>query len=369
MDATSLERFLNASRQDCNHAITVVITGANSGIGLSAAKMLSKLNPKNRIVLACRTLEKAEFARDQILESLPDKDRLLASLHLIPLVCDHCSLDSVKQFVVNLRRKLDEANEADRYPHTGIDALCLNAGVIFADGSSPTYTVDGFETTFQTNHLAPFVIAKLTSNFINPGGRVIFSTSGLHLRHRLDLKGIIDPVNKVVQKHFEMINGNAFHYKDSYSLSKLCNVATCAELHEYLQQQGHNALSLCFSPGLMLDSGLFRHQTSSIHPIPEAHREAVMLKAKTVAWGGGALAYMVWADEPAQKGAVYWRDESNQACKALYGNEFCPTPISEENVSVTGRKELWRVSCELARIVDDNNAGKFNSETYKCTVA
>lgn len=345
-----------------------------SGIGLSAAKTLAKLNPGNRIVLACRTQQKADYARDQVLAGLlTDDQRQQAAARLIPLVCDHCSLDSVKQFVIQLRRKLDETFDAAQYAHAGIDVLCLNAGVIFAEGSQPTYTIDGFEKTFQTNHLSPFVICNLTKDLINPnGGRVIFSTSGLHLRHKLDLQGMVDPTTNATQLQFDMINGSTFHYKDSYSLSKLCNVAVCAELNDYFQRQGRGAISICFSPGLMLDSGLFRHQTSSIHPIPEEHRASVMRKAKTVAWGGGALAFMCWADEPGRKGAVYWRDESDEACKAVYGKEFCPVPIVDETVSVAGRKELWRVSCELAGLNDDDDAAavvKPDSPSYKCIVA
>ena len=330
-----------------------------SGIGLSAAKTLVKLHPNNRIILACRTKEKADYAREQVLSVLPDAVDACAD-RVIPLECDHCSLASVRNFVVNLRRTLDETYHPDKWTYNGIDALCLNAAVIFAEGSPATFTEDGMETTFQTNHLAPFMISYLTRDYINPGGRVIFTTSGLHLRYNLDLHGMMDSQTGAIRKRFEMINGSEFHYKESYSMAKLCNVAVCAELNINLQQH-RNAISVCFSPGLMLDSGLFRHQQASVHPVPEAHREAVMRKAKTVDWGAGALAYMCWADEPGRTGAVYWRDESDEACNAVYGDHFCPTLIKPENVSVAAQKQLWGLSCELAGI-------RAESAGYNCTV-
>jgi NAD(P)-dependent dehydrogenase (short-subunit alcohol dehydrogenase family) len=254
----------------------------------------------------------------------------------------------VKQFIVDLRRKLDETYRREKWIYNGIDALCLNAGVLAAADSDPSFTQDGFETTFQTNHLSPFLIAHMTKGYINPGGRVILSTSGLHLRHKLELDGMVDPITGAVRKGFDMVNGKDYHYKDSYSMSKLCNVAVCAELNQILRDS--NAISTCFSPGLMLESGLFRHQPLGEHPVPEPHRADVLRKAKSVDWGAGALAYMCWADEPGKVGAQYWRDESVQGNAAIYGQEFSPTPISEDTVDIKSRKLLWKFSCELAGV-------------------
>lgn len=314
----------------------------------------------NRIVLACRTKEKADYARKQVLSVLPrDETYDNNGEHIIALACDHCCLASVRSFVVELRRKLDETYRETKWTCNGIDALCLNAAVLTADGSAATYTKDGLETTFQTNHLSPFLIAYLTMDFINPGGRVIFSTSGLHLRHYLDLKGVIDPSTGAVQRGFEMMDGSDFHYKNSYSMAKLCNVAICAELHQRLATRG--ALSTCFSPGLMLDSGLFRHQPTAVHPVPESNRDDVLRKAKSVEWGATALAYMCWADEPGEQGAVYWRDESYEACNAKYGEHFSPISITEQTVDMETRKHLWEASCELAGV-------KMESKRYRHTV-
>lgn len=341
----------------------------HSGIGLRAAQLLAQLNPLNRLVLVCRSQEKAEFARDRVLPVLSssqgDSGKTTSSIddHLIPLACDQTSLDSVRNFVKELRRKLDETYRPQLWSHSGVDVLCLNAAVLCAEGSEVTFTPDGIETTFQTNHLSPFLIAYLTKDLINPCGRVIFSTSGLHLRYKLDFSGAVNPESSRTKKEFEMLDGSRFRYKESYSISKLCNVATCAELQNFLEPR--NAISACFSPGLMLDSGLFRHQHASKHPVPEEYREAVMRKAKTVEWGAGALAYMCWADEPGKCGAQYWRDETDEACNAVYGKHFSSTSISTETISMEARKQLWHISADLAGINYENHG----TETYKYAVA
>lgn len=229
--------------------------------------------------------------------------------------------------------------------------LCLNAAVLVAEGSDPCMTADGFETTFQTNHLAPFLIANLTFNLINPGGRVVFSTSGLHVRNNLDFSGIIDPVTGDIRQAFEMMDGTEFHYKRSYALAKLANVATCAELDQRLLLRG--AISTCFSPGLMLTTGLFRNQRNPTLAIPAAQRDIVLLKGKSLEWGAGSLVYMAIADETGKRGCEYWSDTTFAGCSAAYGKEFCSVPISEETVEEDERKVLWQLSCRLAGIPCD----------------
>ena len=328
----------------------LTFTAVRSGIGLCAAKLLALVNPLNRLVLVARTKEKAEYAKSQVEAVLPNNGKDYEE-HIIPLECDHCSLSSVRSFVASLRRKLKETYRIEKWAYNGIDVLCLNAALLFAEDSLPAFTEDKLEMTFQTNHLAPFLIAYLTQNIINPGGRVLFSTSGLHVRNKLDLSGVEDPVTGDIRRGFLMIDGTDFHYKRSYSLTKLCNVATCVELNKRLAKRG--AISTCFSPGLMLSTGLFRHQIDPVEAIPAAHREMVLRKSKSKEWGAGSLVYMAIAEDTGKRGSEYWSDNSLAGCSAEYGKEFCAAPITDETVNSDECGRLWRVSCRLADVPND----------------
>ena len=320
-----------------------------SGIGLEAAKLLAIINPSNRIFVVARTLEKAKVAKDSVVECIPKDKRKEHSDNVIPLECDHCSLESVRRFNRNLRRELDDSYSPSKWEHNGIDALCLNAAILLADEPVPSFTEDGLEVTFQTNHLSPFLIANLTVDLINPSGRVVFSTSGLHLRQELNFDGMIDLHEKKARKGFEMMNGADFHFKKAYAASKLCNVATCVELNRRLQKRG--ATATCFSPGLITTSGLFRRQPLKGDTIAMIHSQEVLRKEKTVRWGGGALVFMAIADEVGKMGGQYWRDADSYAGNhAQYGKEFGPSAISDKQVRKDKRDLLWLLSCQLAGI-------------------
>ena len=106
---------------------TIVMTGANSGIGFKSCKKLAAQG--HSIVLACRSLSKAEDAIQRIRETG------VTTGNLTPAACDLTSLESIKSF-------------ADSLSISTIDALCLNAGIARSTGATDcARTVDGFELT------------------------------------------------------------------------------------------------------------------------------------------------------------------------------------------------------------------------------
>jgi len=317
-----------------------------------AAKLFMLIHPLTRLVLVARTMEKATYAKEQVRQYLPSQEKFYLE-NLIPLECDQSSIQSVQNFALDIRKKLDETYTTQKWLYNGIDVLCLNAAVLMGDDSKAVFTEDGLETTFQVNHLAPYLIARLTEHMLNPGARVIFSTSGLHIGQKLNFHGMIDPTTGHVRKGFEMMDGSNFHFKQSYSISKLCNVAVCAHLNRRLQAKNKGMLSNCFSPGLMTTSGLFRNQTNSAHPIPEHKRKTLRCKEKTVEWGAGSLVYMALANETGIHGGEYWRDESMAGTAAVYGKEFFGIPIMEDTIEQSKQELLWMLSSELAGIPVD----------------
>jgi NAD(P)-dependent dehydrogenase (short-subunit alcohol dehydrogenase family) len=142
-------------------ARVAVVTGASSGIGLAAAEEFARKGFAVGIV-----------GRDQgRLLAARDRIQAMASAPVEAYRCDFASLAEVR----DLGTRLSEA-----YPR--IDVLANNAGGIIGDRSS---TVDGFETTMQTNHLAPFLLSHMLRARL-AGGRIVNTASRVHSRGRVD---------------------------------------------------------------------------------------------------------------------------------------------------------------------------------------
>ena len=107
----------------------VLITGASSGIGLEAAKIL--LARGDAITVVCRNAERAERTRKALSDSVET------------CIADLADLASVARAIEELR--------SDGTP---FDALVLNAGLQYAGHDSPRWSAQGIELTFAVNHLA-----------------------------------------------------------------------------------------------------------------------------------------------------------------------------------------------------------------------
>lgn len=183
----------------------IVITGASDGIGAAAARQLHKND--HRVVVVGRS---------------PHKTRAVAQeIGADHFVADFTRLDDVRQ----LAAQLDAA-----YPR--IDVLANNAGGVFGD---PAKTIDGFEKTFQINHLAPFLLTTtLMDKLIASRATVIQTTTlrGGNVR-KLDL----DDLNQ--DRRPSPIR--------AYNAAKLENVLFTKELHRRYHDQGLSAA--VFYPG------------------------------------------------------------------------------------------------------------------------
>mgnify|MGYP002628948820 CR=1 FL=1 len=113
---------------------TIIVTGANSGIGFETAKELLRLHPKN-LILACRDIKKASIAMEK-LNGGHSRDNLVC-MHL-----DLSDLRSVERFVQKFAVRFEK-----------LDILINNAGLLMPDRKlSP----QGHELTFASNHLGKF---------------------------------------------------------------------------------------------------------------------------------------------------------------------------------------------------------------------
>ena len=116
----------------------VVITGANSGIGLETAAALASAG--DRVLMCCRNPAKAEAAAEHVRTRSGSTE-----VEVVPL--DLASFASIRACAADL---------AERAPV--IEVLINNAGLIL---SKRTTTTEGFETTFGVNHLGHFLLTTL----------------------------------------------------------------------------------------------------------------------------------------------------------------------------------------------------------------
>jgi len=136
---------------------TIVITGASAGVGAAAARRLAAEGAK--VVVVGRDPRRTNEVADAI-----GADRHIA---------DFAKLSDVHALA-------DELNKLDR-----IDVLANNAGGIFAER---LITEDGFERSFQVNHLAGFLLTRLVQpKLIASGASVIQTSSMAHYRGHIDL--------------------------------------------------------------------------------------------------------------------------------------------------------------------------------------
>mmetsp|Transcript_2681 Transcript_2681/g.3793 ORF Transcript_2681/g.3793 Transcript_2681/m.3793 type:complete len:324 (-) Transcript_2681:119-1090(-) len=118
----------------------IIVTGANSGIGLETTRQLAKQNAT--VILACRNEAKAKAAIDDI--GLPDKTIFLA--------LDLSSLESIRNFVKSFNSQYDR-----------LDVLVNNAGIMACPYGK---TKDGFESQFGCNHLGHFLLFQLLAQVL-----------------------------------------------------------------------------------------------------------------------------------------------------------------------------------------------------------
>jgi NAD(P)-dependent dehydrogenase (short-subunit alcohol dehydrogenase family) len=274
--------------------------------------------------------------------------------NVIPMTCDHLSLHSVRQFCHDMKAKLGSESRKEG-SHVGIDVLCLNAAVFLGEDTEAEFTHDNLELTMQTNHFAPFLIASQLYDRINSGARVVVTSSGLHAISSTtfgDFKGVFDSETGKPQFGFEMLDGSSFDHKKCYSISKLCNVAFCLELNRRLQER--NAIAVCFTPGLIPTSGLFRHQ-KRWHET--CLKKEVVGMVETEDWGGILLAWMAISDKAGEEGGAYWRAPFGISKRGgKIPDDLFSAPVNDEAKDAENQRRLWEISAALTREMVGNGS-------------
>ncbi|MBN3282445.1 RDH13 dehydrogenase, partial [Polyodon spathula] len=201
---------------------TVVITGANTGIGKETARELARRG--GRIIMCCRDMVKCENAAKEIRgETLSHN---VYARHL-----DLASIKSIREFANNINK------EEER-----VDILINNAGIM----RCPHWqTEDGFEMQFGVNHLGHFLLTNLLLDKMKRSApsRIINVSSLAHVVGEMDFNDLNWEKKK-------------YNTKVAYCQSKLANVLFTKELARQLQGTGVTVNAL--HPGVV-ETELGRH--------------------------------------------------------------------------------------------------------------
>lgn len=222
-----------------NSEKSIIITGANTGLGYFCAKHIATENRSWHVVLACRDPEKAKIAMDKLIKETGNPNITFIQLDL-------SSFDSVKEFT----RKFIQNN----YPP--LKGIVCNAGISGED--EIVFTKDGIESTFQVNCLSHFLLIQLLFKKLTPPARILMVSSELH-RNDGPMKAFLP--NYTNAQELAHPSKEKVNLKGSgqirYSTSKLCMLFYTHKIHDLLVEKGISNITInAFNPGLMPDTGL-----------------------------------------------------------------------------------------------------------------
>jgi len=284
---------------------TIVITGANAGLGLISARALARAGA--RVVLACRNQATGAEALAKV-----DADGRADHL-LVPL--DLGSLESGERAAAAILEEVDT-----------IDVLVNNAGIMAVPFAR---TADGFEQQIGTNHLGHFALTSrlLPGLLRSEAPRVVTLSSIAHRQGNIDL----DDLNYEHRFYTRM---------GAYGQSKLANLLFSGELARRSEAAGLPLISVAAHPGVAA-TNLF---DSMVPPIPGAMKAThAGLRAIGNPPEDGAASQVYAATMPDVRNDDYWGP------RALFGVRG-PVERCDRTRRASSRRlatGLWERSVEL----------------------
>jgi NAD(P)-dependent dehydrogenase (short-subunit alcohol dehydrogenase family) len=290
---------------------TVLITGANSGLGLRSAEALAAKGA--RVLMACRNEAKAKVARDEVAAKATGPEPEIVKLDL-------SDLDSV-------RAAAEQVNESVEQ----LDVLMNNAGVMAIPKSR---TPQGFEMQFGTNHLGHFALTGRLQPALRraPVPRVVTTSSGAHRMGRM---------------RWDDLNWDSGRYGKwlAYGQSKLANLLFMSELSRRAGEAGSRLVSVAAHPGYAAT------HLQAVGPDQSGNRlmgsgwavaNRVMAQSDTM----GALPQLYAATMPDVEGGTYYGPDG------LFEQRGYPTIVKRSSAArdADAARRLWDRSEELTGV-------------------
>jgi NAD(P)-dependent dehydrogenase (short-subunit alcohol dehydrogenase family) len=290
---------------------TVLITGANSGLGLRSAEALASHGA--RVLMGCRNEAKAATARDQVAKLATGPEPVVVRLDLADLASVQACADEVADSVEQL------------------DVLMNNAGVMRIPLAR---TAQGFEMQFGTNHLGHHALTGrlLPALLRAEAPRVVTTASNAH---------------RFGQMRWDDLNSEKSYRKwPAYGQSKLANLLFVHELDRLAREAGTDLVSVAAHPGYAAT----HLQTAGLE------QEGNRLFAGAVAFGNrvvaqtdaaGALPQLYAATESDVEGGDYYGpdgflEQRGRHPKKVTGNA--------RSTDLAAAHRLWQVSEDLTGV-------------------
>jgi NAD(P)-dependent dehydrogenase (short-subunit alcohol dehydrogenase family) len=278
-----------------------LITGATNGIGKATAYDLARRGAT--IVIVARDRARGEVVQHELQTQCnnPSIDLLIADL---------ASQASIRQLSEDFHQR-----------YTQLHVLINNAGTVLL---KRTETVDGLETTFAVNHLAPFLLTNLLLDVLKASApaRIVNVNSGAHLSGKV----LLDDLQTT--KGYKMMQ--------VYSNSKLAQVLTSYELARQLQ--GTDVTINCLHPGFVgTNIG-----ANNVGPIVGAVlKKIISLLGTSPENGARTSIYLATSPEVEHISGKYFVNSVPKPSAALSYNE-------------TLQKQMWDISAKLVHLNQDN---------------
>ena len=272
-----------------------IVTGANGGIG--RATVLGLANLGATVVMVCRSRERGEAALAEVKEKSNND-------HVSLQIADLSSQVEVRKLAENFRSQ-----------HSALHVLINNAGIV---PRKREVTVDGLETQFAVNYLAPFLLTNLLLDMLKSSApaRVVTVASDMHRGATIDFD--------------DLQSERAYKPLRVYCRTKLANVLFTKELARRLQGTGVTAN--CLHPGVVATKLL-----ADAMGMPRTLRPTTRLIGSSPDKGAKTSIYLASSPEvEGVSGKYFVRQKAVESSKVSY----------DENMA----SQLWRVSAELTRL-------------------
>ncbi len=283
---------------------TIIVTGANSGIGKAAVIQLAQLGAN--VIMACRSAQRGA-------QALEDVRKASGSDKLELMQVDLASQASIRQFVTEFKQR-----------HQRLDVLIHNAANFDHTLKKATLTADGVETIFATNHLSVFLMTHLLLDTLKasaPSRIITVASKGLAVYPFLDIE-------------FDNLNGERkFNTQHAYYHSKQAQVMFTYDLAERLKGSGVTVNCVRVTNVAIPDDRL-QHLPKWLLKIYHLKRGMSITPERQ------AETYVYLAADPAVQNITggYW-DENNRQVRS-----------NDRSYRTDTWKRLWEISSRLTHV-------------------